>query len=135
VTLTRYTKREGRRQDERASISDGLRDTDPQYNDSMERDRILAALHAHEPELRAAGIVHLSLFGSVARGERTARDVDVAVRLRRNFSRPGLDYIRFLDELEQRLSGILGCDVDVVEEPVDKDRFQREIDRDRVLAF
>jgi hypothetical protein len=26
-------------------------------------------------------------------------------------------------------------DVDVVEEPVDKDRFQREIDRDRVLAF
>jgi predicted nucleotidyltransferase len=52
-----------------------------------------------------------------------------------NFSKPGLDYIGRLDDLEQRLSGILGCRVDVVEEPVRKQRFQREIDRDRALAF
>jgi len=40
-----------------------------------------------------------------------------------------------MEELERRLSKILGCKVDVVEEPVRKERFQKEIDRDRTLAF
>ena len=40
-----------------------------------------------------------------------------------------------LSELEGRLSGILGCKVDVIEEPVRKKRFQTEIGRDRALAF
>jgi len=30
---------------------------------------------------------------------------------------------------------MLGCNVDVVEEPVRKQRFQTEIDRDRTVAF
>jgi hypothetical protein len=30
---------------------------------------------------------------------------------------------------------MLGCKVDVVEEPVRKERFQQEINRDRALAF
>ena len=64
-----------------------------------------------------------------------AHDVDVAVRLGENFSKRGLDYISRLDALERRLSEILGCRVDVIEEPVRKERFQREIDRDRDLAF
>jgi predicted nucleotidyltransferase len=101
----------------------------------MERDQAIAALKAHEQEFRAAGVVSVSLFGSVARGETPAQDVDVVVRLGKNFSEPGLDYISRLDDLEQWLSGILGCTVDVVEEPVRKARFQSEIDRDRALAF
>jgi len=59
----------------------------------------------------------------------------VAVRLGENFSAPGFDYFGRLSQLEGRLSGILGCKVDVVEEPVRKKRFQTEIDRDRALAF
>lgn len=59
----------------------------------------------------------------------------MAVRLGENFSESGLDYISRLDDLERRLSEILGCKVDLVEEPVRKERFQREIDRDRALAF
>ena len=44
----------------------------------MEKDRVLAILRAHEPELKAAGLLHLRLFGSVARGENTAHsDVDL----------------------------------------------------------
>jgi predicted nucleotidyltransferase len=44
----------------------------------MTRDAILGILRAHEPELKAVGLVHLSLFGSVARGEHTAEsDVDL----------------------------------------------------------
>ena len=46
----------------------------------MERDQIIAALKAHELEFRAAGVVSVSLFGSVARGENPANDVDVVVR-------------------------------------------------------
>jgi predicted nucleotidyltransferase len=102
---------------------------------SVERDQVIAALKAHEEELRMVGLLIVSLFGSVARGEDSAQDVDVAVRLGANFSAPGLQYLRRLSELEGRLSGILGCKVDVIEEPARKERFQAEIDRDRSLAF
>jgi uncharacterized protein len=101
----------------------------------MERDQVIAALKAHEQDLRMAGVLSVSLFGSVAGGENAAHDVDVAVRLGENFSMPGLNYFSRLSELEGRLSGILGCKVDVIEEPVRKKRFQTEIDRDRTLAF
>ena len=44
----------------------------------MTREDILGILRAHEPELKAAGLMHLRLFGSVARGESTAdSDVDL----------------------------------------------------------
>jgi predicted nucleotidyltransferase len=101
----------------------------------MKRDHVIAALKAHEQELRTAGVLSVSLFGSVARGEDSTHDIDVAVRLGKNFSAPGLDYFSRLGELEGRLAGILGCKVDLVEEPVHKKRLQTEIDRDRALAF
>jgi len=102
---------------------------------AMEREQVLAILKANEPELRASGVLSISLIGSVARRESPARDIDVVVRLRENFSQPGFDYFTRLDNLERRLSEILGCKVDVIEEPVRKERFQKEIDRDRALAF
>jgi predicted nucleotidyltransferase len=77
----------------------------------------------------------LTRIGARAGGLFRAHDVDVAVRLGEGFSAPGLDYFGRLNELEGRLSGILACKVDVVEEPVRKRRFQTEIDRDRALAF
>ncbi len=89
----------------------------------VRRDEVIAALKAHEEELRTAGVWSVSLFGSVARGEESAHDVDVAVRVGANFSTPGLNYLACLSELEGRRSGILGCKVDVVEEPVRKKRF------------
>jgi predicted nucleotidyltransferase len=102
----------------------------------MDREQALAILRAHEDELREAGIVRLSLFGSTARGEAGPdSDVDLAVRLSENFSCGGFDYFGRLEELEQRLSRMLGCEVDVVEEPVRRDRFQKQIEREGVLAF
>jgi len=101
----------------------------------MNSDQVLSALKAHERELRAVGVVSVSLFGSTARGEADPGDVDIAVRLGENFSRGGFDYFGRLEDLEQRLAGLLGCKVDVVEEPVRKPRFQQEIDKDRALAF
>lgn len=92
-------------------------------------------MREHEAELKAAGVVSLSLFGSAARNDPKPADVDVAVRLGAGFSKGGFDYFGRLDELQHRLAEILSCDVDVIAEPVRKERLQKEIDRDRVLAF
>ena len=104
-------------------------------NEAMDRDKVIRALQAHERELRAAGVVSVSLFGSTARGESSPGDVDIAVRLSESFSHGGFHYFGRLEDLERQLSQLLDCQVDVVEEPVRKARFQEEIDRDRALAF
>jgi hypothetical protein len=45
-------------------------------------DSALAILRAHAPDLRARGVAHAAIFGSVARGDADARsDVDVLVEL------------------------------------------------------
>ena len=38
--------------------------------EAMNREQVLAALRDHEPSLKAAGVVRLSLFGFTARGDR-----------------------------------------------------------------
>jgi predicted nucleotidyltransferase len=44
----------------------------------MSRDEVIAKLRQHAPELQAAGILHLALFGSTARNEaRPESDVDL----------------------------------------------------------
>ena len=102
----------------------------------MSREQIIATLRAHEQALKDAGVVRLSLFGSAARDEAGPdSDIDIAVRLGEGFSNGGFDYFWRLEQLERRLSQMLGTKVDVVAEPVRKERFQNEIDRDRALAF
>jgi predicted nucleotidyltransferase len=102
----------------------------------MDREHVLSILRAHEAELRERGIESVSVFGSVARGEPNPQDVDLAVRLNKaSFSEGGLDYFYRLDLLESRFRNLLNCEVDVVPEPVRKQRFQAEIDRDRACAF
>ncbi len=102
----------------------------------MDREHVIARLRTLEPELKAAGVLSASLFGSVARGDhRPDSDVDIAVRLGKDFSTGGFDYFGRLDDLETRLSHLLGVKVDVVAEPVRKQRMQLEIDRDRARLF
>jgi predicted nucleotidyltransferase len=95
-------------------------------------DDVIAILRAHEQELRAAGIRRLSLFGSVARGEAGPdSDVDLAVELDPG-ARIGLIG---LAALERRIGEMVGCKVDLLPEPVEKQRLRANIDRDRQLAF
>jgi predicted nucleotidyltransferase len=102
----------------------------------MNRDEALAILRAHQAELRAAGVESLSLFGSTARGDATlGSDVDVVVRLTPEASQGGFAYFGRLDDLTRRLREILGCPVDVIAEPVRKDRLRQSIAREATLAF
>lgn len=102
----------------------------------MDRKQVIAKLRDYEPELKAIGVLSASVFGSVARDEAGQdSDIDVAVRLDNGFSQGGLDYFWQLEQLQERLSRLLGCKVDVVTEPVRKERLKAAIDRDRALVF
>jgi predicted nucleotidyltransferase len=106
------------------------------YSPRMRRDEALAALRAHEAELRNAGVVALSVFGSVARDDAgAASDVDVLVRLDDAVRRSGFHYFGQLAALGEHLRDILGTTVDVVAEPVRKERLRTAIARDRVVAI
>jgi uncharacterized protein len=100
----------------------------------MDRSAVIAALKEHEAELKELGVVRLSLFGSTARSEAVKQsDVDLAVQMKpgpRGFAR-----LERLDLVRDRIAEILGVPVDLIEEPSDRPRVQREIDRDRVVAF
>ena len=100
------------------------------------RSELLEVLRAHEEELRARGVETLTLFGSLARGEATdASDVDLAVRPGVGFSDGGFDHFGRLDALRARLSALLGCDVDLVEETAARARLRQVIEREGVRAF
>jgi predicted nucleotidyltransferase len=95
-------------------------------------ERLIATLRANQAELRSAGIRHLSLFGSFARGDAGPHsDIDVAAELD-----PAAGIGLFaLGALERRLTGLLGRRVDLLAEPVEKPRLRASIDRDRRHVF
>jgi predicted nucleotidyltransferase len=95
-------------------------------------DAAISALRAHVEELRSAGIRHLGLFGSLARGELgPASDVDLVAELDPE-ARVGV--FRLLG-LERRLAEILGRSVDLLPEPIEHPRLRVNVERDRRVAF
>jgi uncharacterized protein len=102
----------------------------------MNKDEIIAKLRSREAELRAAGIASLSLFGSAARGDdREDSDIDVIVRITDDATKRGFAYFGQLETLGRMLSDILGRHVDVIAEPVGKERLRQRIEEDRTVAF
>lgn len=92
-------------------------------------EQIIGTLRAYEVELRRAGIRHLSLFGSVARGEAEAEsDIDLLVEFE---PAARIDLFR-LTALERRLGEVLGRPVDLLPVPVENARLRAKIDRDRL---
>jgi uncharacterized protein len=96
----------------------------------VRRDHVIATLRAHEAELKAAGIVRLSLFGSVARGE-TGNDVDLVAEFDQAKSMSLIDLVG----LENRLSDLLGVKVDLARAGTLKERVRKNVEREAVLAF
>ncbi len=103
----------------------------------MDRDLVIAKLREHEDELRAAGAEHMSIFGSVARGEATAEsDLDVLVKFSEPVIESGLGYFSALAILQERITEITGYEnVDVIAEPIQKENVRRSIEQDRAVAF
>jgi predicted nucleotidyltransferase len=98
----------------------------------MVRDQVLSRLRAHEAELRAAGIVRLSLFGSVARNEsRPDSDIDLLATFDDSRELSLLDVIG----IENKLADLLGHRVDLVEEDMLKPRVRRSVEREIIRAF
>lgn len=88
----------------------------------MEKALVIAKLREHEPELKAAGVTSLALFGSVARDETSPNsDVDLMAEFdsTREFSL--LDRVR----LENRLADMLGVPVDPYPSEVAQGRHSR----------
>jgi len=98
----------------------------------MDREHVIATLREHEAELKSAGIVRLSLFGSVARNEATPQsDVDLMAEFETGREFSLLDRVR----LESRLADMLGAKVDLAPARMLKDGVRERAAREAVLAF
>jgi uncharacterized protein len=97
---------------------------------------VLRTLRALEPELRAAGVRHISVFGSVARGDDTATsDVDLALDLAPDRTPPGFQFVVYIDRLKQRLAAALSRDVDIVVLPARRLELRETLSREAIAAF
>lgn len=98
--------------------------------------QVLRTLRALEPELRAAGVRHISIFGSVARGEDTAAsDVDLALDLAPDKTPPGFQFVVHIERLKERLAKALSRDVDIVVLPARRAELREALSREAIAAF
>ncbi|CAA7620744.1 nucleotidyltransferase family protein [Magnetospirillum sp. UT-4] len=95
-------------------------------------DDILAILRAHQDELKARGVLHAGVFGSVARGEET-EDSDVDVALDLDCDRP-MGLLRY-NALGDYLESLVGTKVDMADRTSVRARLRAEIERDYKHAF
>ncbi len=98
----------------------------------MDKDQVLFILRQHAPELKAAGLVHLRLFGSVARGDATAHsDVDLMA----DFDKSKRLTLVTLGSLQSRLEDLLGVNVDLSSADWMKDPVRKHALEEAVIAF
>jgi predicted nucleotidyltransferase len=102
----------------------------------MTKEEIIAKLLEHRAELEAAGAEHVSIFGSVARGDHTeASDIDVLVKLSEPVRQSGFGYFGALADLKGLIENLTGRGVDVLPEPIQKEQLRRNVEQERVVAF
>jgi predicted nucleotidyltransferase len=97
----------------------------------MDRDEVIASLRANERQLKEAGIVGLSLFGSTARNEAGPNsDVDLLAVFDANRELSLLDVVG----LELQISKLLGVHVDLSEEGTLKPRVRESVEAEAMRA-
>jgi predicted nucleotidyltransferase len=98
----------------------------------MDRERVLSILRDHEPELKANGIAHLRLFGSVARGDQTqSSDIDLLAEFNDDARMTLVKFAR----LQHDLSVLIGSDVDLVSSQGLREYFRKQVSEEAILAF
>jgi uncharacterized protein len=98
----------------------------------MDKRHVISRLREHRDELTAAGIVHLRVFGSVARGDANdSSDVDLIAEFDNKKKMTLLDMVG----LENRLSELLQAKVDLTPAKTMKPRVRATADKEAVLAF
>jgi predicted nucleotidyltransferase len=103
----------------------------------MEKEAVLAKLRNHRRELEAAGAEHVSIFGSVARGDaHDSSDLDVLVTFSDPVILSGFGYFSAVEDLRGLIATITGAQsVDILAEPVRKERLRQSVERDRAIAY
>jgi len=102
------------------------------YNRHMNRDRIIEKLKEREADLRAHGVMHAALFGSVARDEQNAEsDIDILVDLDPAIVVTMFDYAGLKDTVASLFEG----SVDVIDREALKARLRPRAAADAVYAF
>jgi predicted nucleotidyltransferase len=99
----------------------------------MDKSTIIAKLREHEGELKAAGVKHLFLHGSYARGTaiREVSDVDIIAEFAPGRRLSLLDMVA----IEDRLADMLGVRVDLSPSKALKEPVAAQAYREAVLAF
>ena len=97
-----------------------------------DKNHVMSMLRAHMQDLRAQGVLHVYVFGSLARGEQTAdSDIDIAVRIDPEY-RMGLTG---LARLQRQLSNLLGGKIDITILPVCNGRLRQLLEKEAIRAF
>ena len=98
----------------------------------MNKDQVIAKLREHERELKAAGILSLAVFGSVARGDNAAAsDIDLLA----DFDKTKHHTLLTVGRLESRLADMLGTRVDLSSPEWLKESIRARVLREAVHAF
>ncbi len=98
----------------------------------MDTGHIIQTLRAHRDELRAAGIVHLSVFGSVARGNASDQsDVDLMA----DFDKSRRLTLVKIGSMQHRLSELLGAEVELSSAEWMREPVRSKAIQEAILAF
>ncbi len=98
----------------------------------MRREEILRRLKECEPELRAQGVCHAALFGSVARNEqRPDSDIDIMIELDPAARVTMFDYV----DIKDYIAGLFNEPVDVVNRDGLKPSVRPKATSDAIYAF
>ncbi|MGJ4946029.1 nucleotidyltransferase family protein [Bradyrhizobium sp. HKCCYLS1011] len=98
----------------------------------MNSSEAIQTLRRSEPVLRARGVKHAALFGSVARGEATEdSDIDIMVEIDPDASLTVFDYV----ELKEYIAALFEGPVDVVNRSALKPHVRPAATADAIYAF
>jgi predicted nucleotidyltransferase len=98
----------------------------------MDKHDVIRLLRAHEPELKAYGVVHLRIYGSVARGDASpSSDVDLLA----DFDKSKRITLVKIGSLQNRLTDLLGAPVELSSSEWMREPVRSRALREAVLAF